>query len=226
MPWIAPQHLSIASGFAALLEIEIAASVRNPNIGALLSAAGWDGASPISYRLTVRAGVVVGSLNTAVAGLDLSGLPSLSAGELIVEATAYVVGKGGSGGDNGGGLNAGGSPGQSGGPALKTNHPITIINNGTIGGGGGGGGGGNDAVSNADSPYGGVGAGDETSGGATLTAGGAGHSADGGTGGAGGNLGQPGGAGNKPGGAAGACAIGADFITWAVAGTRLGPFVA
>lgn len=141
---------------------------------------------------------------------------------------------------------------EAGGTALRTRIPTVVTNNGTLAGGGGGGGfvGGytlNGATSGGQAGGGGAGnsvgvggsltheyyGGLANASNGTATTGGAGSSYAGdGTGGSGGALGQAGadgtyytfGGGSAPtgGGAAGKYADGNSYITWNVAGTRLG----
>lgn len=196
-----------------------------------VDALGYDGSGPVAVAVVVEAGTVIGATDTATPAFDTGAFPVGSSILLTVEATATIAGHGGNGGGNGGNLNAGGDPGEAGGPALNAQIPLTIDNFGTIGGGGGGGSGGNDSVSNSDSPSGGGGAGRDPGTGrtgsapyvGTLTTGGSKYNVDGGVTGDGGDLGQDGEAGHQAGGAAGPAANGNTNITWRTVGTRLGP---
>lgn len=92
----------------------------------------------------VRSGVVVGSDNVNAPAFDTGeGWPEGITIQLNIMPGAYIVGKGGDGGDSQfiDSNTHKSYPGQNGGTALKVSEDIEIINNGIIGGGGGGGGG-------------------------------------------------------------------------------------
>jgi hypothetical protein len=213
------------------LALTLSANARNVNLRALANAAGYQGTAPVDLKVTIAAGVVIGSTSTSTYSLDTGTWPNGTRLTMTIASGATIAGCGGDGGNNGGGLNAGGSPGTAGGPALRVQVPITITNSGTIGGGGGGGSGANDSIGGTDSPFGGGGAGDMPGGSntfnrATLTTGGPVHrdSAGGdGVPGKGGDLGMPGESGSRAGGAAGIAVTGNAQIQWAAQGSVLGP---
>lgn len=91
----------------------------------------------------IRGGVAVGSSSrSAHAFTTGADWPSGVTVQIRLRDGAFIVGMAGNGGDAEiGTLNfAEAQDGQDGGPALKVEHAVTIINDGTIGGGGGGGG--------------------------------------------------------------------------------------
>lgn len=98
-----------------------------------------------TITFVIRSGVVVSSNSTSTPALRLRDNFNGAKILLIIEAGAYVVGRGGAGGRGGlaeeASKTAGGN-GGNGGNAMQIEYEITIENNGTIGGGGGGGGGG------------------------------------------------------------------------------------
>lgn len=109
------------------------------------------------WIFTVAEGVVIGSNSTGAGGVDTgSGWPAGVTIRLVILPGAYVVGRGGDGGNSsafaddmsvvGAGTTATSTPGKNGGPALRAQVPIEIDNQGVIGGGGGGGGGASAAV--------------------------------------------------------------------------------
>ena len=113
----------------------------------------------------VKAGVVIGSSSTSTYAMRTEDATSFPAGAtviLIIEAGAYIVGKGGNGATGGSGN------GTAGGDALEVTRDITIKNSGTIGGGGGGGGGASETF--AGDAGGGGGAGDDGGTGAASVA--------------------------------------------------------
>ena len=219
--------------------ITISASVRNPNLAALATAAGWDGIGQIV--VTINAGV-------DVASLSISGIPN---------DALHIINNGRIGGTQ--------SNGGEGGTGLYTRTRIRITNNGTIFGGGGQGGYGGSAswsyASSSGTGVGGVGgngAGFSLSGTVAMVARNTNPAATGGTysaydgatfpgdtapwagggsGALGGDIGVAGGAGTAassggtgagaPGsGSSGALAgyyvDGNSYITWLATGTRLG----
>lgn len=92
------------------------------------------------------AGVAVGSTSTEEVSLDTGVFPQDVELEIKCSVKAFVIGKGGCGGDGGSiGVSGSGFPagdGEDGGDALIVRHPLTITGPFVIGGGGGGGGGG------------------------------------------------------------------------------------
>ncbi len=213
--------------------LTLATSVARPDIPALASAAGWDGASPLTVNITAPL------INTLIVPAAWS-FP----GELKINVGAST--------------RIGGVFG--GGPAMIVRQPLTLNNLGTISGGGGQGGKGQGVYCTSNMPQtayanGGVGGGGQGFANAsslTVQAAQPGASgeyatassaigpsayAQGGQGGAGGGWGNQGFAGNggaggngswgewKPataGSPAGAYLDGSDFVTWAAVGTRQG----
>jgi len=194
-----------------------------------LSAAGWDGITPVDATVTIQSGVGIygnGAASTATA-LPIVGIPANSVINIV--NNGMIVGAGGGGGDVF-------TPGYSGSPGIQlasigspTN--IYITNNGTIAGGGGGGGGGGNSTNTITCGGGGgcsLGAGNtgwtRNGSNGTKTSGGSGGYHSGSYyGGYGGNLGSDGSSGNKTsGGQAGAYVYGNRYATWLVTGTRLG----
>jgi len=150
---------------------------------------------------------------------------------LVINSTAFIVGRGGDGGTSGSGFV---TPGLPGGPALLAEYPIDIANNGVIGGGGGGGGGAK-AFDGSNYAFGGGGAGRNPGTGpgpasdGSLETGGVGaiddgfiHPGDGGDLGQAGQNGDVAGPPNptleQPGGAAGPAVDGDSLVTWTTLG--------
>lgn len=91
--------------------------------------------------LTIRSGVVVGSVDTSEPALEIldSDWPSGTSIVINIQPSAFIVGRGG----NGAGIDSLLSTwvqATDGGVGLKADRPIVVKNDGTIGGGGGGGG--------------------------------------------------------------------------------------
>lgn len=230
-----------------VVRVTISASVRNPNVQALATAAGWTTGGQI--ELVINSGV-------DVATLSITGIP---------DDALHIINDGRIGGVVGAGASAGSQAvGGVGGTGLYTRNRIRVTNNGTIFGGGGGGGGGGNASwvyttgdqGSATGGGGGTGEGFSTSGPVTLSARANGTSgttsgytgatfpgdtapwATGGGGGQGGTMGVAGstgtagtrggtqaGGGAGPGGAGGLAGYyvdGNSYITWLATGTRLG----
>ena len=179
-------------------------------------------AGKTTVNFTVNSSVYLYSTSTGTPALTISGF---TAGDVInITNNGFILGMGGAGGSNTGGV------GNAGGPAISLGFSVTIVNNNTIGGGGGGGGGGGSGFDvNFGPTYGGGGGGGRTgltnsagggspgtgsvgtvNGGGTGGAGGpppTGQGVSGGTGGTGGTWGAVGSAGansNGSGGAGGA----------------------
>jgi hypothetical protein len=130
-----------------------------------------------TLNVIVRKNVIVGSRSNAVEAMYFPsfGVQNLTI-NLIIEEGAFVVGKGGDGGNGQtGGVDGRyvvlAENGSDGGGAIRTRQAINIDNSGTIGGGGGGGGGGSRGMGIALN-YGGGGGG----GGGAGSTGGAGGS--------------------------------------------------
>jgi hypothetical protein len=116
--------------------IEIDADTNNVNMRTLYNA--LFGTPPPGERVTVTvlAGVTVGSSDPSLPAMDTGDWPQGIDLNLIIQATARILGAGGDGGDD-----ITPTAGGDGGTALRAAAPLVIVNNGTIGGGGGGGGG-------------------------------------------------------------------------------------
>lgn len=97
-------------------------------------------AGVMDVTLTINAGVTVWGSSIGALGLDVDTSWHASDSITIIN-NGTIAGKGGAGGKGGGGT-ATGTAGSPGGPALRAQRSVTVVNNGTIGGGGGGGGGG------------------------------------------------------------------------------------
>lgn len=178
----------------------LSANITDLNLRNLAVANGWDQVKKLEMDLTIAPGVIVRSSSVTIPALQTGNVfPSGSTLKLTVSATAYIVGKGGRGGDT---AAWGGNQGGNGGDALLLQYPISITNNGVIGGGGGGGGGGGSSYGNNNGSGGSGGAGYGDPGGGyqagyagSLTTGGAtvpNPASPDGVGGAGGSLGQAG----------------------------------
>lgn len=167
--------------------------------------------SGVTVELLIQPDVVVGSHDVTVPAIIVSA--GWAAG-VIVKVLNYgrIQGRGGDG------LEGGGPSGQNGGVALYTRHAVTVTNNGEMWGGGGGSG------LAGGVRFGGAGT-DPGDNGTTLAT-----SEDGGTlggtasGGDPGQNGNNGGGGHTPGNA-GAAVDGTSYVTYAVAGSRLGPLI-
>lgn len=205
-----------------------------------MAAAGWDAVSPVDLRITLAAGVIVGSSRDGATNeyyapiscgsLNKSGnFPDGSVCSIYVASGARLAGEGGNGAANRFGT---GGPGSSGIEVHKSSGiSFAISNYGTIAGGGGGGGAGYKSGfeagggGGAGSPAGaatGVG----SPGAGTLTTGGAGGGNYTAVGGAGGAPGADGTGGDYTlGGLGGAAVVGNSKITWIATGTRLGPII-
>lgn len=221
--------LGISPGF--VFQQTISANTLNYNLRNAALAAGWDGIKPLAATVTVASGIVVGSSSTGAYAFDTgASFPPGSSLKLINNGT--IVGRGGNGGSGGnGGTGAGG--GGVGGPALRTQASLTILNQGVIGGGGSGGAGHPGfAWSSGESEYSEAGGGG--GGGAGYIAGGGGGGGSNGfitassggsgslLGGGGGGFGSGGTGGSGSGLGSGACTSGNANITWEAVGTRLG----
>jgi hypothetical protein len=107
---------------------------------------------------------VIGSLSTSTPALDTGTFPVGSIVKIINNGS--ILGAGGKGGDGGAyyygdgcTLGALAKPGAPGGPALRAQVSVTIVNNGKIWGGGGGGGGAIATISSQSENVGGSGGG-------------------------------------------------------------------
>ena len=101
-----------------------------------LTAAGWDGTTPVRININVNSGVVVGSNSTGLYSLD-TGTTAWPVGSIFsLTNNGYIVGAGGDGASGTGYGDL--KPGSPGGPAIRVNLLTQIINYNIIGGGGGG----------------------------------------------------------------------------------------
>ncbi len=212
---------------------------------------GWNGVDPLTFTITLKAGIYLIAPTVAGFAFDTGIYPAGSAVVWNIEAGAFWLGLGGAGSD----YNSFSPNGQAGGTALKARCPITINNLGTGAGGGGGGGRGGHANYSHGGPGGGgrpLGAGGAgvppfntgvyasgTYGASAATAGtkllpgvkglggpGAGNGGDGGdlaTAAANATAGELT-AGGLP-GAPGNCVEGNAFVAWTNPGTRIGAIV-
>jgi len=138
------------------LTLVISVNTLNFNLRAAAVAAGWNQVLPLDARVTVNAGVIVGSSSLVsgfVTGTDYpaGSILSLTNNGTIkgIDGTAGAYGAGGAGApaansystpSNGGAGGAGGS-GSAGGLAMQVSYPMSVMNNGVITGGAGGAGG-------------------------------------------------------------------------------------
>ena len=130
----------------AYLRFTIAANTATTyDIRSALAGAGWNTTSKGSADVVVNSGVVVGIGSTGSYAMDTGAAPLWpSPSTITVINNGTIVGMGGAGGNGGPSPNPSFSTaGAAGGPALRAQRAMTLVNSGTIGGGGGGGGGGN-----------------------------------------------------------------------------------
>ena len=109
-----------------------------------------------SANVTIATRVVVGSNSPNIPAFDTGALPSGST--VQVTNNGYIAGAGGTGGTGGycgSGWNIPAAQGGAGGPGLRAQVSLTLVNNGSIWGGGGGGGGGQDGYDSYYGPFGG-----------------------------------------------------------------------
>lgn len=111
--------------------------IQQFNVRSELINRGWDQITPVDVIIRVTSTGVIGSYSTTVPAFTLeANWPAGSKFTLIIDSGGYIVGRGGVGGL----IDYNWNPVSStnGGPAMRINYPITIINNGVIGSGGGG----------------------------------------------------------------------------------------
>ena len=112
----------------------ISSNTSNYNLNSSMTAAGWNGTTPVTATVTINAGVTVyGTGYSGNVGFTVGSLPALST--VTITNNGTIAGYGGFGG---GTATAGGA----GGVALSISYPTTLTNNTYILGGGGGAGGG------------------------------------------------------------------------------------
>ncbi len=215
--------LPIYYNFTPVLSV----NTLNYNVRSQAISAGWDGVSMLNATITVNPGVVVGSSSASTYAFDTgSSFPAGSVLSLIISPASGSLSSGIISG-------IGGASSSDGGPALRAQYALNVVNNGIVQGGGGGGGGSSDAPSD-----GGGGAGWTPGSGATVSAGGTGGSyeCEGGEyiiGGNGGAPGLPGTGAYDTGdtctpptyfgiGAGGVAVTGDSYITWSGTGSRVG----
>ncbi len=126
----------------SVLEIVIDSDAFNVNV---LTLAGSP-SGPVTVRVTIAAGVVVGSLDPAAPALSTGDFASGSSLTIVNHGSIIGAGGAGGGGGNGGSGGSGsfpdcGRPGGDGGDAIDLRIDATIESDGSIFGGGGGGGG-------------------------------------------------------------------------------------
>jgi hypothetical protein len=120
--------------------VDISASTQNVDLYSLAGSP----TDPVTIIVNVADGITIGSSSTSTPALTSGSLNAASVIYLNIGTGAYVVGKGGVGGNRTAGSSGSGSvkPGTAGGLAFYTRIETYLNNSGTIGGGGGGGGGG------------------------------------------------------------------------------------
>lgn len=126
---------------AFTVNLTITTNTKNYNIRTAAIAAGWNGTVALITTVTINSGVRVGSSSTATYAMDTGAIPTGSTVSII--NNGYIVGKGGTGGNNNVNLQTR-QAGFAGGPALLLQCAVNITNaTGYIytGGGGGGSGG-------------------------------------------------------------------------------------
>lgn len=243
--------LSNFYGQSTAFNLAINDNTFNYNLRADAVAAGWDQVRPLVCTVTINSGIYVASTSTGTYAFSVNGsYPAGSVLRII--NNGYILGCGGTGGTGGAGNGLAGGPAilASFGVSITNNNTVGGGGGGGGGGGygdytspnggsGGGGGAGYNSGAGGIADYSGSfnlssgGAGSISAGGAggpSGSAGGYGGNRWGGAGGNGGSLGSAGGNGSYgiyysgfgTGGAGGAATQGNSFITWSVAGTRLG----
>jgi len=240
--------LSSFYGASTAFNITISANTFNYNLRAAAVALGWDQVRPLVCTVTINSGIYVGSTSTGAYAFSIDG--SYPVGSVLnIVNNGYILGCGGVGGNAPNGTGGSGGPALFASTAVNITNNQTVGGGGGGGGGGygaelgdGGSGGGGGAGVNAGgggiAPYNGFfgltngAAGTTFSGGNGGPGGSDGRYGDdrfGGYGGNGGSNGVGGSGGGwrygvtSSGGLGGAATQGNSFITWAVAGTRLGP---
>ncbi|MGJ5181786.1 SpvB/TcaC N-terminal domain-containing protein, partial [Bradyrhizobium oligotrophicum] len=124
---------------SATQSVTIASSTANLNLWNYLVANGYATAGqPSSWVVTIASGVVIGSSSTGAYALDTGVFPAGSTLQIV--NNGIITGAGGNGGAGGSCWgtvdgNFSESPGGDGGAAFHAQHPVTIINNGSIWGG-------------------------------------------------------------------------------------------
>ena len=146
--WKEPNQIYVKDGGiwkSIYTVVDITSSTQNVDLYALAGSP----TDPVTLIVNVADGVIIGSSSTSTFAMTTGSLDASSVVYLNVGAGAYVVGKGGVGGNRTSGASGSGNvkPGTAAGSAIYTRIETYLTNNGTIGGGGGGGGGG--GVTNA-----------------------------------------------------------------------------
>ena len=122
--------MALLRGKYRIFNLSASAPIQNLNIYNTSIAAGWNGASALTY--TIPAGIYIWSDSTTLPALTTGGA---FPGGLTIVNNGYIMGKGGKGGVSPG-------TGNAGGPAINLTNPAIIDNTNPaayIGGGGGGG---------------------------------------------------------------------------------------
>src|SRR5690606_9523217 len=113
----------------------ISSQVSNYNLRSAAVAAGWDGVRPLNAEETISsAGAVTSTSTSTAAFITVSGFPIGSTLPLVNDAC--IIREGGTGGAGGHWYWAAGVAGGQGGPGLRADAAITVINRGLIAAGG------------------------------------------------------------------------------------------
>ena len=212
--------LADGTNLAVRHAITTSTPIVNFDVATAMTAAGWDGVTPLLLDHTLSGSGVIGSVGAGTVAYRSLNLPIKSFVNLVLNSGTYITGAGG--------LPSGGS----GGTALQVTNRVNLTNNGTIGGGGGAGGNATSrtGIKEIDFQYfsaaGGIGAGHSTGnvttgGAATVVPGNLGYSGAGGALGASGTSGT-GNYSNGSGGSPGAAINGVAYVNKLVTGTILG----
>lgn len=141
----------VQKGFVAAPGGQTINVTSSANLRSLANAAGYNGASGVSFQFVVPAGTTIVGANSAASAIDTGVWPAGVTLTLVVSGS--VFGGGGAGGAGSG--TGGGIPGSAGKDAVNCQAPISVVVNagGAIKGGGGGGGGGGFTYVGGSSPY-------------------------------------------------------------------------
>lgn len=126
------------------LQIDISGLHTNMNLRTYYNSNGNPNPEEREITFTIKSNTKIGCTDTQLYALNTGQWPSSTTLKIIIESGAYIVGKGGKGGDGSIGYYNPSmtwvNKGEKGGTAIILNHPAIIVNSGTIAGGGGGGG--------------------------------------------------------------------------------------
>ena len=134
-------NIMLGAGGPFLFFRTITTNQTDYNLYNAMTAAGWNGQTPVLVDLTINSGVVIGASANTVSAFTVNSLPTGSS--VKITNNGYIVGRGGQGLGKSSSFYYGMSiPSYAnGGTALTVSSAINIDNtNGIIGGGGGGGG--------------------------------------------------------------------------------------